>query len=118
MHQVSSHTQFLLQKVLEDEKWVDNYIKTARKRLTISKNSFKEALDAAGIPLFESQGTLMGWVDLRAFLRESSWEAENELWEELYKDVGWMVKRGREYASQEPGWFCVMLCSQQHQKED
>lgn len=60
----------------------------------------------------------MGWVDLRAYLRESSWEAENELWEELYKEVGWMVKRGREYASQEPGWFCVMLCSQPIHSED
>lgn len=30
LHQVSSHTQFLLQKILEDEKWLANYVKTAR----------------------------------------------------------------------------------------
>lgn len=77
LHQVSSHTQFLLQKILEDDKWLDNYVKMAKKRLTISKTAFKGALKAADIPLFESQGTLMGWVDFRAFLREKTWEAEN-----------------------------------------
>ena len=102
----------------EDDKWVDNYVKTARKRLTVSRTAFKDALKAANIPLFESQGTLMGWADFRGMLRESSWEAENELWEELYKECGWMIKRGREYATSEPGWFCVMLTSQNFHDDD
>lgn len=111
LHQVSTHTQFLLQKILEDDKWVDSYVKTAKKRLTISRNALKDALKAADIPLFESQGTLMAWIDFRGFLKESTWDAETQLWEELYKDCGWMIKRGREYATSEPGWFCVMLTS-------
>jgi aspartate/methionine/tyrosine aminotransferase len=118
LHQVSSHTQFLMQKILEDQKWLEDYVKMARKRLTASRTAFKDALQAANIPLFESQGTLMGWVDMRAFLVESSWEAENALWEELYKDCGWMIKRGREFATSEPGWFCVMLTSQTFQDDD
>lgn len=118
LHQVSTHTQFLLQKLLEDEKWLDSFVKTSKKRLTTSRNAFKEALKAANVPLFESQGTLMGWVDFRGYLRESSWEAENELWEELYKECGWMIKRGREFATSEPGWFCVMLTSQNFQDDE
>lgn len=117
LHQVSSHTQFLLQRVLEDEKWVDNFVQTSKKRLQITRVAFKDALKAAGIPVFESQGTLMAWVDFRKYLREDTWEAENELWEELYKDCGWMIKRGREYAVMEPGWFCVMLTSQNFTNE-
>lgn len=54
LHQVSSHTQFLLQKILEDEKWVDNFVKTSKMRLQKTRASFKDALKTAGIPLFES----------------------------------------------------------------
>lgn len=99
LHQVSSHTQFLLQKILEDEKWLDDYVKTARKRLTITRNAFKDALKSANVSVFESQGTLMAWVDFRGHLTESTWEAENKLWVELYNDCGWMIKRGREFAT-------------------
>lgn len=60
---------------------MDNFVKSSKKRLTASRNAFKDALAAANIPLFESNGTLMGWVDFRGFLKESTWEAENELWE-------------------------------------
>lgn len=60
----------------------------------------------------------MAWIDFRSFLKESTWDAETQLWEELYKDCGWMIKRGREYATSEPGWFCVMLTSQAEKSED
>lgn len=29
-----------------------------------------------------------------------------------------MIKRGREYATTEPGWFCVMLTSQDFHDEE
>lgn len=111
LHQVSTHTQFLLQKILEDTKWIDQFVKDTRRKLQKTRASLKDALKAAGIPLFESQGTLMAWVDFRGLLKEKTWEAETELWQELFKECGWMIKRGREYATTEPGWFCVMLTS-------
>lgn len=107
-----------MQKILEDNDFITKFVKQYRERLTQTRNAFKDALQAANIPLFESQGTLMGWVDMRSYLVESSWEAENALWEELYKDCGWMIKRGREFATSEPGWFCVMLTSQMIQHDD
>lgn len=94
MHNISSHTQYLLAKTFEDEKWIDNYVKTYRTRLTKLHTALKNALKRADISLFESQGTMMAWADFRKLLKEPTWEAEDQLWDELFKKCKWLVTRG------------------------
>ena len=51
-------------------------------------------------------------ADLGAFLREPTWEAEEELWMELFNDVKWHVSPGGQYITSRPGWFRVMFTAQ------
>ena len=46
--------------------------------------ALKDALDAINVPMLPAQGTLMVWADFRKYLKDNSWEAELNLWMELF----------------------------------
>lgn len=116
--QASTHSQYLMRKVFEDEVWLENFITVIRRRLTKCYKSVTGALKAADIPVFEGQGTLMLWADFRQYLPESSWKGEDQLWMELFTECKWLITRGQQYLCTEPGWFRVMFTSQEWISED
>lgn len=116
--QSSTHSQYLMKNVFEDEQWLENYITVVQRRLTIAYKSIVSALKAIDVPVFEGQGTLMLWADFRQFLPENSWEGEDKLWEELFTECKWLITRGQQYLCNEPGWFRVMFTSQEWHSEE
>lgn len=116
--QASTHSQYLMRKVFEDEIWLENFISVVRRRLTKAYKSVTSALKAIDVPVFEGQGTLMLWADFRQFLPENSWAGEDQLWEELFTECKWLITRGQQYLCNEPGWFRVMFTSQEWHSED
>ena len=67
---VSTYTQFLLTRILQDERWIFSWMKENMRRLKVCFDGLQDAMDAIGVPVTPCQGTMMAWVDFRKYLRE------------------------------------------------
>lgn len=105
----SNMTQYVMTEILNDEKWVNNYIKTNRERIHEKFQEIKRALEVSGIQVYESEGTLMCWADLRKFLpKNPTWEDEKKLCKRLFDDIGWLIQPGHMCRAEEPGFFRIV----------
>jgi aspartate/methionine/tyrosine aminotransferase len=81
---VSTHTQHILTKIIEDHYWTYNWISENRRRLKECYDGLKDAMDAIDVPVTPCQGTMMAWVDFRKYLKEpKDAKAEADLWKDL-----------------------------------
>ncbi len=104
-HLVSNHTQWVLEKVLEDEHFLKSYISTNQKLLTEAYATVIPTLKNAGIPYVPSRGSLFVWLDLSEFLDRNTQEAENELWLDLYENTGILLTPGQGFGHSKKGLF-------------
>ncbi len=54
----------------------------------------KEALQSVNVPLTPAIGTLTAWADFRNKLKEQTFEAESQLWDELFVNSKILVISG------------------------
>lgn len=102
---MSSHTQFLLARMLLDESFTAGYIVENRERLRRRKEEMVAGLRVVGIECLEGNSGLFCWVDMRKLLRSRTFKAEMELWRRLIYEVGLNVSPGSACHCSEPGWF-------------
>lgn len=98
--------------MFEDHEWLDNYVQTTKRRLTMQYNAIKKAFDSIGVPVAECNGSLMLFVDFSAYLEANTWEAEEKLQLEFFDKLKWHVNAGKQYVIDKPGWFRVMFTGQ------
>lgn len=108
---ISSQSQFLLCKLLADAKFVEEYGPENRRRLRERRGRLVAGLGEAGIACLESNAGLFCWVDMRRLLRDGSFEAEMEMWDEMVAQFGLNVSPGSSFHSVEPGWFRVCFAN-------
>lgn len=93
--------------ILEDSDFVAEYIRTNKEKLLKCYRSLEDALAPINVPLTRCQGTLMAWADFRAHLRTPTWEAELELWKDLFSTSRVLLTTGKSCCSSEPGFFRI-----------
>lgn len=101
--------------MLEDESWMDGFLRHSQDRLAARNLLVRQILDDEGIQYHK--GANAGFfilVDLRPFLSVSSnaslserWKAEDELMERLLKNKVY-ITNGKDMSAEEPGWFRVI----------
>lgn len=104
-HMVSNLTQWLVQEVLSDKKFIKKYIKTNKSNLTRSYLTVTKALDKIDIPYVPARGSLFVWLDLSEFLIENTEEAEQNLWRSLYDKQGVLLTPGTGFGHTKRGQF-------------
>lgn len=105
---VSGDTQFMLGEMISDDAWVDVYIKTMQARLGDAYRSITWCLDAEGIPYLPAEAGFFLLVDLRRYLNEPTWAAEDTLWRRLLEDANVNLTPGSACRIGEPGF--MRLC--------
>jgi aspartate/methionine/tyrosine aminotransferase len=105
---VSGDTQHLLDTMLSDHAWTDDYLTTMRSRLAYSYSAVTTALDAAGIPYVPADAGLFVLCDLRGFLAEPTWDAERSLWKMIIDEANVNLTPGSACHIDEPGF--MRLC--------
>ena len=105
---VSGDTQHLLDTMLRDDAWTDRYITTMQARLADSYNRTTHALEAAGIPYVPADAGLFVLCDMRGFLTEPTWEAEQSLWRRIVDGANVNLTPGSACHIHEPGF--MRLC--------
>ena len=65
--------QYAVAEMLEDEAWVDSYLALNSKNLAESHAVLTAALAEAGVPVVAATAGMFVWIDLGAWLKESTW---------------------------------------------
>lgn len=105
---VSGHTQHLLGEMVADAAWVDGYIAELQIRLRTAAGRVVAALDEIGVPHVPANAGIFVLCDVRPFMAEVSWAAEDVLWREILEKVNVNLTPGSACHVGEPGW--MRLC--------
>ncbi|RKP10448.1 pyridoxal phosphate-dependent transferase [Thamnocephalis sphaerospora] len=120
---VSSVAESAITTMLEDETWVDNYVRENRRRLGEAAQYTYTRLRDAGITCFPAKYGCYFWIDLSMYLRPPSNSAaeeasakqlpatEQELYDRLLA-AGIFLLRGANFYAAEPGWFRLTFSTQ------
>ncbi len=109
----SNHSQWLAQRMLEDEAWVREYITINSRRLTESYALVIRTLRAHNIAYAPAAGSLFVWFNLRHLLTADTDEAEMKIWQRVYDETGILLTSPVGQGSPERGWFrMVYSCVQ------
>ncbi|KAJ5138901.1 1-aminocyclopropane-1-carboxylate synthase 6 [Penicillium bovifimosum] len=101
--------------ILEDEEFVDSFLKESRRVLREHRDLAVSALEQAGIPF--ARGSIAGfflWIDLSKCLdativtSQDGWAAELDLSRRL-QQIGVVMSSGLAYHNETPGWFRVIF---------
>ncbi|MDH3538463.1 MAG: aminotransferase class I/II-fold pyridoxal phosphate-dependent enzyme [Acidimicrobiia bacterium] len=109
---VSGDTQFLLEQLISDERWVDGFIAENQRRLGDTYRQVTAALDAVGIRHLPAEAGFFFLCDLRPFLDEPTWEAEAALWRRILDDARVNLTPGAACRIGEPGFMRLCFASE------
>ncbi|MFV1970716.1 MAG: aminotransferase class I/II-fold pyridoxal phosphate-dependent enzyme [Acidimicrobiia bacterium] len=109
---VSGDTQHLVAEMLADTIWITEYLTEMRARLGRSYRATTDALDAAGIAYLEADAGMFVLADLRAFLDELTWEAEDRLWRQILEDANVNLTPGSACHIGEPGFMRICFATE------
>ena len=107
-HCISNHTQWSLQKILEDHAFVDRFVLENKSALRSSFNLAAQFLDQMSIPYAPAQGSLFIWADFSQYLKEPSQEGETEFWMRLYQETGVLITPGNGFGHEGYGFFRIV----------
>ncbi|KAK4268831.1 hypothetical protein QN277_022064 [Acacia crassicarpa] len=108
---VSSQTQHLLGAMLNDDEFVDGFLKESSRRLGKRHSVFTKGLEKEGISCLPSNAGLFVWMNLRKLLKEQTFEGEMMLWRDIINEVKLNVSPGSSFDCKEPGWFRVCFAN-------
>lgn len=103
-YSVSTATQRTLGNLL-DNPGLQGFFSAMRERLTAAYGDAASYLASHGIPFLPVEGGIVMWLDLRAFLASMSFEAESDLFEQMFEGAKLSISPGRAFHCIEPGWF-------------
>ncbi|PUV24513.1 aminotransferase class I/II-fold pyridoxal phosphate-dependent enzyme [Sphingobacterium athyrii] len=107
-HMVSNHTQWLLQNILGDHEFIQDFLNAQRHALTKGYIVVVDMLKKLNIPFVPSYGSLFVWADFSRFLETETLAAEMAFWQELYKNTGVLLTPGIGFGHTKKGMFRIV----------
>eukprot|EP01130_Rhizamoeba_saxonica_P008923 TRINITY_DN3616_c0_g1_i1.p1 TRINITY_DN3616_c0_g1~~TRINITY_DN3616_c0_g1_i1.p1 ORF type:complete len:878 (-),score=166.87 TRINITY_DN3616_c0_g1_i1:900-3533(-) len=123
--QISSITQQLVSKTIDNEEFFTSFISENRNRILKSYTNCKYLLEKYHIPYQEAYAGLTILIDLRdlthVYTEKNSddhpFRGERELFDELIHKHGVFLSPGEDFFFDEPGWFRLTFTEDQHAVE-
>ncbi len=108
---VSGDTQHLVGELLSDREWMDGFLAENRRRLGAAYRAATETLADAGIPFLPADAGFFFLIDVRPFLPEVTWEAEEELWRRILEEANVNLTPGAACRNGEPGFMRLVFAA-------
>lgn len=105
----SGDTQSLLAQVIADDAWVDGFLEESRRRLGTAYREVSAVFEQHDIPYIAGGAGFFFLVDLRRFLSEQTWEAEDALWRRILGEAKVNLTPGSACRNVEPGFLRVVF---------
>ncbi|KAK8521343.1 hypothetical protein V6N13_077452 [Hibiscus sabdariffa] len=102
---VSAPTQRILVSMLSDTRFIEEYIKTTKRRVRNMYDLFVAGLKKLNIRCADSSAGLYCWADMSKLISSYSEKGELELWDKLLNVGKINVTPGSACHCIEPGWF-------------
>lgn len=102
---ISNHSQWLLQRVLEDKAFVNSYIAVNQRLLTANYVLVAQTLQSLKIKYAPARGSLFVWMDLSAYLADHTQAAEDEFWLQFYHSTGILLTPGQGFENARKGCY-------------
>jgi aspartate/methionine/tyrosine aminotransferase len=109
---VSGDTQARLGDMVADRPWVADFVAENKRRLRHAYAEVAAALREEGIPHLTPGAGFFALCDLRDFLSEPTFGAEEALWNELLNEKRVNLTPGSACRIEEPGFFRLCFASQ------
>ncbi|RLE15647.1 MAG: hypothetical protein DRJ28_03545, partial [Actinobacteria bacterium] len=109
---VSGDTQHLLAGMLRNTEWTETYLREMRSRLRRSYDVTTSALDAADIPYVDGDAGLFLLADMRRFMDEATWDAEDRLWRKVLDEAAVNLTPGSACHIGEPGFMRICFATE------
>lgn len=101
----SNDTQHAMKEVLSDLDFVTRFLDESHARMRRSRAALEAAAERDGIDVLPSGAAMFAWLDLRAYLDEPTFEAEDRLQARLFDECRILFVPGRTCKAAEPGFF-------------
>ncbi|XP_015877869.3 probable aminotransferase ACS12 [Ziziphus jujuba] len=102
---ISAPTQQLIIPMLQDTKFVDEYIETSKRRIEHMYDLFVAGMNQLGIKCAKSSAGFYCWADMSRLIPSDSEKGELELFEKLLNVAKINVTPGSACHCIKPGWF-------------
>ena len=102
---ISNHQQHMAADVLSDEKWTGDFIDKNSAAIRRSYQILADSLESCRIPYVPAVAAIFVWIDLTAYLHDTSWEGENRLWEAICENCKVILTPGESCHASKPGYF-------------
>jgi len=101
----SNITQSSITNILTDKPFLNHYIQTNQSRLKDAYDHAARCLKDGGIPFIESSSGLFLMVDLRKCLKNSTFDEEINLWNDIFDEARVVINPGVACKCKEPGFY-------------
>jgi aspartate/methionine/tyrosine aminotransferase len=110
----SGDTQYLLGQLVADRAFVDGYVTQMQARLRSNYEDVRSALARHAIAHIPAEAGFFVICDLRPWLDEPSFVAEDRLWRRIVDEARVNLTPGAACRIAEPGWFRLCFASAPH----
>ena len=100
--------QFVLNEIIRDIKWVENFHQNNCKFLKTARNIIYQEFHDLDVKFVNAYSGLFVVMNLHKYLKEQKFESEFELFQ-MFLDNGVYVVPGQTLYFNEPGWFRVVF---------
>jgi len=114
-HSVSNYTQWTLQCVFEDIRFMKGYLQEMQAALTDSYLIVTRALKQLGINYSPSYGSLFVWMDLSKYLPSSD-QPEHDLWMSIYEEAGLLLTPTHGFGHKKKGLYRMVISYLTHEE--
>lgn len=104
----SNLTQWVMQKLLEDDAFVSSFISQNKANLTAAYADVVRTLRRCGVPYVPSRGGLFVWADFSEFLESDTAQGAHDLWMRIYQGANVLLTPGEGFGHTKHGLLRIV----------
>ncbi|KAK8804010.1 hypothetical protein WA171_000103 [Blastocystis sp. BT1] len=112
--EVPANTQSFATNMLSNQAFMNEHISLLQHRVWNMRQLVEATLHRLHIPIAKGYAGFFSWMNLREYLKEDSYEGEQELYEFIYEHGNIIIAPGTKYNSHEFGWYrWIFTCEEE-----